>query len=83
MGAATRLLAVKRPDRFLVITGANKRPIREGLEHPANLEGYLRLHKYIWSLPWFDTPKPDDADECRVWRARVALLDVLFYEVLP
>lgn len=83
IAAATRLLAVKRPDACLVMTGANKRNIRDSLGESASASGYLSLHRRIWSLAWFHAPEPGDREQRRVWRARVALLDVLFYEVLP
>jgi len=83
IATATRLLAVKRPDCFLPVTGRSRQQIRQTLGHPATQKGYVDLHKYIWSLLWFAAPKPVDAKEQRVWHARVALLDVLFYEILP
>ena len=36
----------------------------------------MRLHRYVWSLPWFHAPEPDSADERRVWlRLNHRLLD--------
>ena len=78
---STRLLAVKRPDCFLPVTSRSR--VRETLGHPVSLDGYVDLHRCIWSLPWYQAAEPSDVQERRVWQARVALLDVLLYEVLP
>jgi len=83
IATATRLLAAKRPDCFLPITGRSKQQIHQTLGYPATRKGFVGLHRYIWSLPWFTAAEPVDAKERRVWHARVSLLDVLFYEILP
>lgn len=83
IATGSRLLAVKRPDRFLPVTGRSRRQIRKTLGYFATRKGYVDLHRYIWSLPWFTAPEPIDAKERRVWHARVALLDVVVYDILP
>jgi hypothetical protein len=82
LATATRLLAVKRPDCFLPVTGRSKQQIRQTLGYSATRRGYVGLHRYIWSLPWFTAPEPTHPEQRRVWHARVALLDVVFYEIL-
>lgn len=78
---ASRLLALRRPDRFLV---ANTRSL-EQLEvavgaRPRTLSDYWELHQVIWSWPWARAPRPKGKKLRRIWDARVALLDVLFYD---
>jgi hypothetical protein len=81
IAASTRLLAVKRPDRFVPMTGQNKQAIRRRLNTPITWKGYVDLHTRIWSLPWFNAREPQDKKERRIWCARVALLDFLLYGV--
>ncbi len=83
MGTATRLLAAKRSDFFLPTTSANKEQVRRCFNERSNARGYLHLLEYVWCVPWFHAPEPTVTGERRVWHARVALLDVLFYEVPP
>lgn len=49
-------------------------------ERPSTVNKYLAIIKQIWSYPWSNAPVPDDPTEQRLWRARVALLDAIFYE---
>lgn len=80
-GTATRLLCMKRPDRFLPANGPCMDRIEEVFgERPNTLKRYLNVIKEIWSYPWSKAPTPDDPTEQRLWRARVALLDAIFYE---
>jgi hypothetical protein len=81
IGAATRLLSVKRPDLFLPANNANKKKILAVFgRHADSTDKYLRNISEIWSYPWFVAPQPDDATEHRIWRVRVALLDAILYK---
>ncbi len=81
LGAATRLLTMKRPDRFLPANNASSRRIGEVFgKRPDSIEKYLKTIQQIWAFPWFLAPSPEDLNERRIWNARVALLDAVFYE---
>lgn len=82
LGTATRLLAMKRPDYFLAINDGNKKRIRDIFgPAPSTVSGYIRFHEKLWSFPWFNSPEPTKKNELRVWKARVALLDAVLYEI--
>ena len=82
LGTSTRLLGMKRPDYFLPINDGNKKRIREIFgPAPSTASGYIKFHEKLWSCPWFNSPEPTKKDELRVWRARVALLDAVLYEI--
>lgn len=81
IGTATRLLCMKRPDKFLPANLASMDKIETVFgERPSTVNKYLAIIKQIWSYPWSNAPVPDDPTEQRLWRARVALLDAIFYE---
>jgi hypothetical protein len=88
LGTATRLLAVKRPDLFLPVNGANIRHIcarirRVRADSPVHRVGdYIDLMAVIWETTWFlsDSP-PKGTDNRWIWFARVAMLDALLYAV--
>jgi hypothetical protein len=81
----TRLLAMKRPDVFICITGRNEKLLQASLNlRPLTTADYERYwDEYLFGIhemPWYASDEPaDDRDKC-VWRARVALMDVLFYQ---
>ncbi|MCA9546012.1 MAG: phospholipase D family protein [Myxococcales bacterium] len=80
MAGATRLLAMKRPDRFLPVNGGNRDRIQAVFGFGiTNVEHYLKLHEIIWSFPWATAPEPEDPFEREIWRWRVALLDTAYY----
>ncbi len=81
LGTATRLLCMKRPDLFLPANNASLVNIKRVFgTTPSTVEKYLALVERIWLFPWFSAPKPKDPTSARIWRARVALLDAIFYE---
>ena len=81
IGAATRLLSMKRPDLFLPANNASQDKICAVFGRRADtIDKYLGVVNEIWSYPWFAAPAPNDTTEHRIWRARVALLDAIFYE---
>jgi hypothetical protein len=81
LGAATRLLAVKRPDLFLAVNKGNRTRIQQVFgTAPSTTTGYLHLHDQLWSNPWASAAKPSERDQRRAWAARVALLDAYLYE---
>jgi len=81
LGTATRLLCMKRPDLFLPANNASVVNIARVFGTiPNTAEKYLRLVETIWKFPWFSASKPAEASSLRIWNARVALLDAIFYE---
>jgi hypothetical protein len=81
MAKKSRLLTLRRPDRFLTVNNGNKlRMMQVFGVWPRTADSYLELHKKIWEYPWFRVPAPEDKNEEQVCDARVALLDALLYE---
>jgi HKD family nuclease len=82
-GTASRLLAMKRPDLFICINSKNRAKIAAAFGVSASslrrFEGYWELMQRVWSCPWSKAPPPSGELHRRVWRARVALLDSLYY----
>jgi len=83
VATASRLLAMKRPDLFICVDSKNRSGIAAAFGVPASslltFEGYWDLIQRIWSCPWWNTPPPKAALDRRIWSARVALLDSLYY----
>jgi hypothetical protein len=80
VAAWSRLLTVKRPDRFLPAnrtTFAQQRLVFG--KKPDNALKYMEMLERVWQMPWFNAPEPQDEQEKRIWKVRVALLDALFY----
>lgn len=80
MGVATRLLCVKRPDVFLPANNASFERQKQFFgKKPDSPAKYLEMLERVWQMPWCRSPSPTAGLEHRVWRARVAMLDALFY----
>ena len=84
--SASRMLAVKRPDLFVPVNGANREQVeshfgRVRYESASGVDDYLRMLDRIYACPWFNAERPErsDAERRFVWENRVALLDALFY----
>ena len=81
LGTATRPLCMKRPDLFLPANNASLVNIERVFgTKPNTIDKYLDLVERIWQFPWFSAPMPKDTMGRRIWSARVALLDAIFYE---
>ncbi len=88
LGTATRLLAVKRPDQFLPVNGANIEHVSKNIrrvrsESVANrVRDYVALIAAIRDTEWFDSKAPPKESAYRwLWFARVAMLDARLYAV--
>jgi hypothetical protein len=83
VGTASRLLAMKRPDLFVCIDAENRPQIAAALSVTAGslatFPGYWDLLQRIWKCPWWRAGRPKDALGLRIWKARVALLDSVYY----
>ena len=84
VGTASRLLAMKRPDLFMCIDSKNRPQIARAFSVSASslqtFDGYWDLMQMIWKCPWWRAPQPRNALERRLWEARVALLDSIYYD---
>ncbi len=84
IGSATRLLAMKRPDMFVCLDGANKEALCKDFGTTAST---LTYEKYwdeiivrIMDSVWWNQKKPNKKTQRKVWKARAAMLDVIYYE---
>lgn len=83
-GMGTRLLAMKRPDQFVCITGNNRAGVTENLgatRTTTNLENYWeRIIEPLRLTPWYQAPYPSNDVEQEIWNGRVALMDAIYYK---
>lgn len=83
LGPATRLLAMKRPDRFVCVNGGNQANLAKALAFAPttiSLDNYWeRVVVPVQQAPWFTTARPVGGDR-ELWDARVAMLDAIYYE---
>ena len=83
VGTASRLLAMKRPDLFLCMESKNRAEVASAFNVTGSslqtFDGYWALVLRIWKCPWWRTPQPHRTLERRIWNARVALLDSVYY----
>ncbi|MCW2349186.1 phospholipase D family protein [Sphingobium sp. B12D2B] len=81
---ASRLLAMKRPDAFVCVDGANRRGLAQDLDFKPStisIKNYWeRVIEPVRSAPWYQSPKPAGRRERQIWEGRVALLDIIYYE---
>jgi hypothetical protein len=84
VATASRLLAMKRPDLFICVDSKNRAGIAEVFGVSAGslqtFDGYWNVIQRIWRCPWCRNRRPQPGLERRIWDARVALLDSLYYE---
>lgn len=83
IGVATRLLCVKRPDYFVGINNANRIALCEALDSKKTLnldEYWENIIEPIIGSNWWNASIPTNAIEKKVFNARVAFLDAIYYE---
>lgn len=85
VSSAARLLALKRPDVFFNITGANRRKFclyfNNTMEHTKDLKNYwLLIVEKIHLSSWYNEDRCTNDFERQLFNARAAILDVLCYE---
>jgi hypothetical protein len=81
--AATRLLAMKRPDTFVCLDARNKVGLCDafGISRNVGYEAYWdSLIERIKNSTWWHDPAPRIGIEREVWEARAAFLDSIFYD---
>jgi hypothetical protein len=82
LAAATRLLAMKRPDCFVCIDKPNRRGLCEmvGIPQKIGFEQYWdSIICRIQDSLWWGSSCPPHGNERKVWEARAAFLDALTY----
>jgi HKD family nuclease len=80
-----RLLSITRPDLYCTISSDSVRKnLSTTLKMPQNSfdkpEGYIRLLKILHNSPWFTSAQPVNGVERKVWKNRIAFMDVVFYD---
>jgi len=81
---ATRLLAMRRPDQFVVLTSAKLSEYSQGLE--IKLGGAKPFASYwtgliltVRQMHWWRSSEPEDQQELFYWQHRAILLDMFLY----
>lgn len=82
---ATRLLALARPDGFVVLNQKSTEWLEKasGLHLPGKAKSYNLLLRWLSHQEWYTSPEPRDDVEGRIWRMRAALLDAFAYQPEP
>jgi hypothetical protein len=84
IATATRLLAMKRPDRLLCVDVRNTPELARafGVTRASlqTFEGYWKLLNRVWICPWFRARRPRTGLGADLWDSRVAILDAFYYE---
>ena len=84
--AATRLLALARPDCLVSVNGPSAPGLGALADLPQRAHGlannYAALLGWVYRQPWFNAPEPDDPFERQIWNSRAALLDAFVYPSL-
>ncbi len=84
LGSATRLLAMKRPDVFVCVNGGNQAGLEKALPDAkvtVKLDNYWeKVIQPIQQAPWFAALRPKCRHRRKLWDARVAMLDAVYYK---
>lgn len=83
-GMGTRLLAMKRPDRFVCMNNANRSGLCDYFgvaPTTTNLDNYWwRIVAPMQMMPWWRAEMPSDVLGRQVWLGRAAMLDAIYYD---
>lgn len=79
---ATRLLALARPDGFVVVNSKSLAWLRlaTGLSLKKNRRSYRDLLEWLGRQAWYHAAEPTESLDQRLWRIRAALLDAFAYQ---
>jgi hypothetical protein len=80
---ASRFLAIKRPDSFLCVCKPNEQAAGKeiGFAYTSlDLDNYWdRVVEPIRASSWYQSPRPLDEGQAKVWDGRTAMLDAVYY----
>ena len=81
---ATRLLAMRRPDQFVVLTSGKIDSLCQGVGIPRltnqSFDDYWSaLLGSVRNMAWWRQGEPEDEQELFLWQHRAILIDLLFY----
>ena len=83
VAVASRLLAMKRPDQFVCLDSKNSGELcgdfgikKTGVDYDRY---WAEIIERIMDSPWWNSDAPTNKMERRVWNARAAMLDAIFY----
>jgi len=81
VGVASRLFVAKRPDLFISVNNGSRPALTKIMgKSITTVPHYIQALRRIWSLPWFQSPRPADGKPQIIWDHRVAILDSALYE---
>jgi len=86
VSTVSRILAMKRPDVFFCLTTGNGELLYKnfGIQNKINTHDYERywdeIIQRIHKAEWFNSPKPKNKEDKKLWENRVAMLDAVFYD---
>lgn len=84
ISTASRLLALKRPDMFLCISGANERRASKDFGYARttlSIANYWqRIVEPIQASDWYNSRRPKGRLDGQVWDGRAAMLDSYLYD---
>jgi HKD family nuclease len=84
VAVASRLLALKRPDSFVCLDSKNRSRLCQDFGIKESGMNYLRYWDEVicrvMDSIWWNSPKPIEEKQFRIWHGRAALLDALFYQ---
>lgn len=83
IGTVTRLISMKRPDYFVCLDSKNRDKLCSefGIRKNVSIDMYWdSIVARVIDSNWWNSPEPASPLERRVWRCRVAFLDVRYYD---
>lgn len=84
LAAATRLLAMKRPDQFIALTNAKIDIFCRGLSitkfNAFDFDSYWQdMIGTLRTFAWWHQAEPEDARELKLWHVRAVLVDLFLF----
>jgi len=84
LAAATRLLAMRRPDQFVALTNAKIEVLCQGLgiakfDKQDFLSYWQDMIATIRTCAWWHQSEPEQSEEIMLWQNRAILVDVFLY----
>jgi hypothetical protein len=84
LAAATRLLAMRRPDQFIALTNAKIDVFCQGLSiakfNAFDFDSYWQdMIGTLRTFAWWHQTEPEDAQELKLWHVRAVLVDLFLF----